>query len=761
MPVGSHKDTFKAHQLTKKIAGKGNEHTLANLAANILMDFVKNHRQVNSENVIEQLPEDSSQYEMPELDKALKAVGGLCGQCEESHNDSCFVNQARRALIVAKTGADVGTKFDGNSTLEDLIKKAENMVVKQKPQAKENGQADGDPKTEVSKVEIVAGAEQIAEKLPPSQNLAELAIDAIRKLEKEYENLRTQNVSWTKKREQECETLKEKDIFRGALIDEIVDTISAVSEGNFAAEMPEHEDEQLGKLAKAFNLMLKTINETMSNLDKLVAERSAEMRMIMNTVPVGLLSVNQDLRINPEYSSACEKILGLKELRGRDFLDTLGITKRRGEDRNKMVEFLDIFRQLLLPEDDMQMMNPFAELQLNNERGTWLHLEYHVIERKDKTNDILVVMEDITSAKEMEAEMALSVGENHFLKAIAEDADLFCEFLVEGKKTLLNAKTLVNKMVTLEDPRPAVNELFRGVHTIKGTAGAFNLDSIASLAAELENSLSDLRESTEIAAEVMEETEAALVKLTGEMSEVAEKTEKLLGHILDESGDLQLRISSSEIKQQMYDISTMFIPDEPKKEIVSRLRTLRQLDVNKALARSIKIVPGLIERLEKDISFTVEDKTRIDCDVANELNTPLVHLIRNSFDHGIEPWEERKAQGKPEQGQVKLTVSSDDQFLNISISDDGRGLDAEKLKEVALRKGLISVEEARALTEKESQELIFRPGFSTAESVTSVSGRGVGMDAVLTTIRDSLKGKIYIDSTLHKGTTFTVKIPLE
>lgn len=149
----------------------------------------------------------------------------------------------------------------------------------------------------------------------------------------------------------------------------------------------------------------------------------------------------------------------------------------------------------------------------------------------------------------------------------------------------------------------------------------------------------------------------------------------------------------------------------------------------------------------------------MDCEVAQELNTPMVHLLRNALDHGLETMEERFEAEKPEAGRLHLRVSREENGLTITLADDGRGMDPEKIKAVALRKGLLTEEEAQGLGRDDCLALILRPGFSTAERITDVSGRGVGMDAVTGSLCEKLGGTIHIDSQVGVGTTFTLHLP--
>jgi len=727
MAVGSHKDAFKAHQLVKKLSGKKDKKPLIDAAANILLDFVKNQRQVNSDHLITTLPEDDGNYDEKKLDKALTAVDKLCGKCDESHDDACFVNQTRRMLIKAKTGVDLGNSFDGNKSLDALLKEAES----------------------------IAQSSTNEDKKVACETIKEIQDETLDELREAYDSL-----------EKKYEALSEKDVFRSTLIDEIVSTITAVSDGNFATEMPVHEDEQLGKLASAFNVMLKTINETMQNLDKLVSERSAELRMIMDTVPVGLMSIitmsGEDYRINPEYSKTCEKILGVQDLRGRNFLDAIGLTKRTGDSRKDMAKFLDLLTQELLPEEDMAGLNPYEEIEIKNDDGSvkWAKINYHLIHKKDAPKpDILVVLEDITKAKALQEEIARSERENTQLKAIAEDPDLFCDFLSETTKMLSQVINDANQLASADDPKPLVNNMFRGVHTIKGTAASFGLGAISQLSADLENSLDDLRQADTIAQQTIDETQKALDELNAATNEMVGKTEKLLGQKIGD-GETVLRINASDIQSLIEKVASLQIQDSDRNAIIEILQSFRSVSVKKGLGQSLKIIPGLIERLEKNVVFELEDNNvRLDCDLSKELNTPFVHLIRNAFDHGIEYSEERTANGKSDQGLVKLSVTDEKDHLTLILSDDGKGLDPEKLKASAIGKGLITEDDAANMPDSEARRLILKPGFSTAETVTDVSGRGVGMDAVIHTIETGLSGTVTIESALGKGTTFIIQIP--
>ncbi|EKE80706.1 chemotaxis histidine kinase/response regulator CheAY2 [Helicobacter pylori] len=186
----------------------------------------------------------------------------------------------------------------------------------------------------------------------------------------------------------------------------------------------------------------------------------------------------------------------------------------------------------------------------------------------------------------------------------------------------------------------------------------------------------------------------------------------------------------------------------------------RMQPVGKVFNKFPRMVRDLSRELGKSIELIIEgEETELDKSIVEEIGDPLIHIIRNSCDHGIEPLEERRRLNKPETGKVQLSAYNEGNHIVIKISDDGKGLDPVMLKEKAVEKGVISERDAEGMSDREAFNLIFKPGFSTAKVVSNVSGRGVGMDVVKTNI-EKLNGIIEIDSEVGVGTTQKLKIPL-
>lgn len=238
----------------------------------------------------------------------------------------------------------------------------------------------------------------------------------------------------------------------------------------------------------------------------------------------------------------------------------------------------------------------------------------------------------------------------------------------------------------------------------------------------------------------------------------AEKLDELV-NLVGELVTVQAHLT--EIAVQKNDADVQGIAEEIER-ITWALRdsalNIRMLPIGTTFNKFNRLTRDLSHELGKNIELvTMGAETELDKNVIEKLSDPLVHIIRNCIDHGIEKADVRKAAGKPEKGTVKLSASHSGAFVVIEISDDGAGIDKEKLLQKAKMNGLIA--EDAVLSEKEMLNLVFSPGLSTAKEVTSVSGRGVGMDVVKRAI-ESLRGNIDVKTTLGSGSTFTLKIPL-
>ena len=238
----------------------------------------------------------------------------------------------------------------------------------------------------------------------------------------------------------------------------------------------------------------------------------------------------------------------------------------------------------------------------------------------------------------------------------------------------------------------------------------------------------------------------------------------LLNQLMNLVGELvlarnQIRPFSEAVQDRVFVQATQQL-DHITSELQEGIMKTRMQPIGNLWSRLPRVVRDLARARGKLVQLEMHGReTELDRTLIEAIKDPLTHLVRNAVDHGIEAPAVRAEHGKPETGQIVLRAYHEGGLVNIEISDDGAGIDAERVRDKALRMGLISRDQARAMTDQQVKQLIFSPGLSTAERVTDISGRGVGMDVVKTNI-ERIGGSVAIDSRVGQGTTLRVKIPL-
>jgi two-component system chemotaxis sensor kinase CheA len=277
--------------------------------------------------------------------------------------------------------------------------------------------------------------------------------------------------------------------------------------------------------------------------------------------------------------------------------------------------------------------------------------------------------------------------------------------------------------------------------------GAIKPEKVASALAEQEH-IKDIREKRQ------KDASALSVRVP------AEKLDRLVD-LVGELVTVQARFSQAASNKKNGQTDFRSIAEEVERltaELRDNTMSIRMLPIGTTFSRFKRLVRDLSVELGKEIELTTEGaETELDKTVIERLGDPLVHLIRNSIDHGIEPPEVREAAGKPRQGSIRLSAVHSGANVLIRITDDGAGIDPAAVRAKGVERGLIAAD--ADLSEQELFSLLFAPGFSTAKKITNVSGRGVGMDVVRKTI-DSLRGSIDVSSRPGAGTTMTLRLPL-
>ncbi|MDN5326572.1 MAG: two-component system, chemotaxis family, sensor kinase CheA [Moorella sp. (in: firmicutes)] len=318
-----------------------------------------------------------------------------------------------------------------------------------------------------------------------------------------------------------------------------------------------------------------------------------------------------------------------------------------------------------------------------------------------------------------------------------EDADTLANVV----KSVSEIKDVLVRPIVLEEDRPAAAKT--GAAPGKpGVEGAGGKNSTPAPAGE-----HHVNQTVRVDVQRLEN----LMNLVGEL--VIDRT-----RLAEVGNGLKNRLGNEELLETLEEVSLHIgrITSDLQEEIMKA----RMFPIDQVFNRFPRMVRDLARKAGKEIDFIIEGReTELDRTVIEEIGDPLIHLLRNAIDHGIEEPEVRLRQGKPRHGTVRLKAFHQENQIVITVEDDGAGMDAEKIKAKAIARGLISPESAARLSRREALDLIFLPGLSTSDKVTDVSGRGVGMDIVRNHI-EKINGTIDIRTTPGKGTCFTIKLPL-
>ena len=370
---------------------------------------------------------------------------------------------------------------------------------------------------------------------------------------------------------------------------------------------------------------------------------------------------------------------------------------------------------------------------------------------------------------------------------MSERADLYqATFISESQEIL---ETINQSLLGLEkDPRNIafIDEIFRAAHSLKGMSAAMSFDRITTLAHEMEDTLDRVRKGEveaslnivdnlfgysdtlgdlvrEVTEGGKEKTARVQMPAVKEMQSVRISTERL-NSLMNLAGELLIAKNRLKNIAQTCKVSELDEALAPFDRLVADLEEevlkTRLVPVGQTFGRFPRMVRDLAKEQRKEIELTTEGgEIELDRAILDNLGEPLVHLLKNAVDHGIESPEEREKKGKPKLGKVGLLARREESKVVIEVEDDGRGMDPEEVKQVALEKGAVSFEEAAGMGDDEALRLTFLPGFTTARKTTEVSGRGVGLDVVKTTV-ESLGGAVKIRSKQGEGTKVSLKLPL-
>ena len=462
--------------------------------------------------------------------------------------------------------------------------------------------------------------------------------------------------------------------------------------------------------------------------------------------------VNKDCFIEDAFNLAVSPALD-RDVEGKQIEHILHLSEKETDDLKFSIQLLE---NQLLDWDDFE--------SLNDERTTIDDNIYHVqFKRYGSSSEgglkLFVTLKDITTEVWEEQQKEERSALHKMISGIMSEQESFVRFLGECDKII---HTMVQELEQEEVTEDQINTLFRAVHTIKGNAAAFDMSKVSKAAELAENFLRSLRTRIDqITEESLDELRDKVLDLIDTFNDTREVLAKSLGSVFTdwESGKIQVP------KEKLVELANLVEKDPSLKkneQLSSITRSFFHKPIKTLLHRYSSLLNKLAFQCDKKVHplEIVGGDTLVNADVYSAFSESLVHVFRNAIDHGIESPNDRIQSDKDELGKIKISIFQDLEYMSMIIEDDGGGINPDIIRRIAKDRQIITVEEIEQLNDEEVIDLIFAPGFSTANEVTDISGNGVGMDAVRTSVKD-LGGQITVLSKMGDGTKFFIDLPLQ
>jgi len=533
------------------------------------------------------------------------------------------------------------------------------------------------------------------------------------------------------------------------------------SSQDFTRRVPVGRMDEIGHSIVAFNGMIEKIQESSLQLK----QKTADIQAMLQNMQQGILTVVEGAVIHSEYSAYLEAIFETRDIADRSLMDLVFADTDLGAD---VLSQVDAASYACLGEDAINFA--FNEHLLVTEiskrmpdgRVKILDLNWSAItDDNDTIVRLMLCVRDVTELRKLAAEAGEQKRRLEMIGEILAVSEEKFHHFIESSAGFINENERIIRQHSQAD-REAISELFRNMHTIKGNARTYNLQHLTNIVHETEQRYHELHHAEADKAWDQDSLMQELARVRAAVESYATINEVSLGRkgaSRRESAERYLMVDIAHIQESLRLIEAAKSDDlhalqSMRENVRKTLRVLGTETVGEALSGVLESLPSLSGELGKEAPFVRIDDNgyRLRREAGSALKNVFMHLLRNSVDHGLEPADVRSAQGKPAAGAIDIEVGVGEGALQITLSDDGRGLALKRIRGMAIEKGWI--EANQHLSDEQIAELIFRPGFSTADKVTEVSGRGVGMDAV----RDFLKreyGSIALRFTDdHEGADF-------
>ena len=509
------------------------------------------------------------------------------------------------------------------------------------------------------------------------------------------------------------------------------------SSQDFTRRVPVGRMDEIGHSIVAFNQMIEKIQENSA----LLKQKTADIQAMLQNMQQGILTVVDGAVVHPEYSVYLETIFETSDIAGRSLMDLVFADTDLGADTLSQV---DAAMNACIGQDCINfafnqhlLVNEVA-MRMPDGRVKILDLSWSAImDDSDTVLRLMLCVRDVTELRKLAAE---ANEQRRSLEMIGEilavNEEKFHQFIRTSTDFVHENERIIRKHSQADNE--AIAALFRNMHTIKGNARTYNLQHLTNVVHETEQSYHELRQPDTGRAWDQDDLMQELARVRDALENYARINEVSLGrktpeHRADASS--QPGADRARIREVLSLVEAASSGDlqellAMREAVRKTLRLLESESVGEALSGVVDSLPSLARELGKDPAVVrIQDNGyRVRSEAGDILRNVFTHLMRNAIDHGIEPAEVRCALGKAPAGTIDIEVGVDQGALQITLSDDGQGLALGRIRGIAVERGWIGPEDR--IADEDLAQFIFRPGFSTAEQVTEISGRGVGMDAV-------------------------------
>ncbi|MBN1409886.1 MAG: Hpt domain-containing protein [Spirochaetales bacterium] len=484
----------------------------------------------------------------------------------------------------------------------------------------------------------------------------------------------------------------------------------------------------------ATNENLKFAYEKLDEQEREIERAYNLNKLYLDNIREGLLIVDKSFTILDQYSRFLTILFKTRRIKGRNFIDFLfPDVKGQAEDRKEFTKFLSIlFKSTAAEMDMLEEINPLREkiLKVKSDKGQVseivISVNFSRIMRGEEIEHVIFIIEDLTDMtkmqKELEFEKNRYLAENESISAILRiGPKAFLDFLDESTRVIDDFEENIHM---LSQPS-TLHRLFRESHSLKGSAKYMELNHVADTAHRIEDHLS------KIINRKMNADASCISNLSDLLNNLYMEFKNIAGLI------------------------------DKFKAFSSITRNAKQVLNNSGTENFFKSLKRMAENianeLGKSVNFKITNQAG-DIPFLEKIRNPLIHLVRNALDHGIEDAFERVAKKKNPIATIELKITKDGNQYNIEVTDDGHGIDFSRIRKKAAEKHYFNSPNDTLITDGKLLNLIFSPNFSSRDMVTELSGRGFGLDVVRDAVK-ALKGKISVSTVPSKGTKFSLKIP--